>query len=253
MAQAFRYRVDINNLDARDLAAISAEEIMRMSMPEFLQFQNRLVSVRHRTRYDLAVWEKVIITQEMAKAIFRKGVGQEDNYASSDIRFTKTRAHTNMMRNGEFDQGSLAIITDISAKMSIYPSLPTTQDKGLITNCKATFPAYIDPALILGVWKEQTEVAYKEGDSEIFKGLVSEFPQNDGISGFVGANGGGVAQNVLMAQANLANPRVLHGGEDFSVDVRPLAAFDATAATGINQQVVQKIELKTIELVTVKV
>lgn len=251
--QVFQYRNDINNLNPKDLSAITIDQLMMMSMPEFLNFQNRLVNVRHRKRRDMALYEKTVITPQHHKAIFRKGVGQEDSYATSDTRYTKTRAHTNMQRDGEFQQGSLVIIKDISAIIEFTAGIPTTVEHGLITNAKAVFPTNYDNCLALSAWKRQVELVYKEGESEIVKGDLSEFPQNDGVSGFNGASPGGIAQNAFQPSMAFPNPRVLQGGDDFSVEIRPLCNFDTSQANGINQVIRQIVELYTVELVTVKV
>jgi hypothetical protein len=252
MTPVFRYKTDPNNLDPKSLKEISAAEIMAMSMPEFLQFKSKLANVRHRKRYDVAVFEAVGIPAGTTKTIFRKGIGQEDSLATSDTRFAKTRAHTNMSRDGEFEQGSLVIIEDVSAVQAITSGVPATVVNGIVTNARATFPAFLDPALVLNVWLNQVELAYKEGETEIQKGLLSEFPQNSGVSGFLGASPGGIAQNAFMPVMAMANPRVLEGGEDFSVDIRTLASFDATVATGVGLQITQKVELSTIEVIQVK-
>ena len=246
----FQYKANPNSAQT---SLISADDIQKMSMPEFLQFQNKLSNVRRRVRYDMAVYEKVIIAAGTEKAIFRKGIGQEETFATSDTEYKKTRVHTNMYRNGEFEAGSLVIVTDICACVSIRGGVPTAQAAGVITNAKPDFTVSVDAALALQAWLEQTELIYREGETEIVGGLLSEFPQNRGISGFAGSIQTAIAQNVFMPSFALRNPRVLAGGDDFSVLLRNLAAFDLTAATGINQQIVQKVELETIEIVNVKV
>lgn len=252
--QVFQFKAG-NNFDPAALKSITAGEIMNMTMPEFLAFQERLVRVRRRVRYDTAVYEKVNVTPQMVHTLFRKGLGQTEKYATSDNTYTKTRFNTNMTRNGEFEQGSLTIIYDISAPQAFTAGEATARAaNGAIINPKATFSANNDPALNLKAVQEQFELVYKEGDSEdgIFRGLIKEFSQNNGQSGFLGSSVGGVAQNVLWETKPLDNPRVLEGGEDFSIDLRPLADLDLSAATGINQILVQKVELSVIELITVK-
>jgi hypothetical protein len=244
----FRYKNNPSSLNPAEMSIISANEIMNMTSQEFLNFKGRLANVRHRTRFDTAVWEAAIITPAMVATIFRKGVGQTDKYASSDTTFNKTRAHTNMTRNGEFPQGSLVIVADVIARKAFTSGVPTTVVNGVITNPRATFPAYLDPALALQVWTENVEMAYREDDVDKVADTLNRFPQNDGMSGAIGASQGGIMQNVMMPRFGLHSPRVLDGGDDFSVEIRPLANFDASV-TGINQVIIQRVELETVEVI----
>ena len=231
---------------------ITMKEIQDMSMPEFLQFKDKLVNVRERERYDKAIYEAVNIKAGLVKDIFRKGYGQEDTYATSDTEYKKTKWHTNMHRSGEFEQGSLVIITDISAPKAFFAGKPTTVLNGQVTNAKATFPTDTDPALSLDTWLKCVVLDYREGESSINEEPLRRYPQNDGQSGVIGASQGGLMQNAFMPSVALKNPRTLIGGEDFSVRLTTLHDFDASA-TGLNQVIVQEVILSTIELIRVPV
>jgi hypothetical protein len=251
--RVFRFKTNPDSLSAAEYGIISADEIMRMSSQEFLVFKNRLANVRRRTRYDTAVYEKAVIAAGTTVDLFRAGIGDRQKFATSNAEFLKTRAHTNMTRKGEFEQGSLVIITDIVAKKFFTSGLATTVTDGIVTNSKALAAVPTnDPTLNLLTWIENIELAYKEGEDDKVVNLLSKFTQNDGISGFMGASVGGVAQNFAALGIPLPTPRVLEGGEDFSLQLRHHAAFDTSTATGIDQVVAQRVELETIEVIQVR-
>lgn len=247
MDQVFRFKANSGGT-----SPISMKEIREMSMPEFLQFKDRLVNVRERERYDKAIFEAVIIKAGTIKDIFRKGVGQEDTLATSDTEYKKSRWHTNMHRGGEFEQGAMVVVYDISAPKAFFAGKPTTSTNGAVTNAKATFPADIDPALVMDTWLKCVELDYREGEYSINAEPLRRYPQNDGQSGVLGSSPGGFVQNAFMPSMALKAPRTLEGGDDFSVRLTALHDFDASA-TGINQVIVQEVILSTIELIRVPV
>lgn len=250
MNQVFQFKTNPGSLKPADYSVISIEEIMRMSSNEFLVFQDRLTNVRRRTRYDMAVYSKSLIAAEAKVELFRKGPGEGDVRVGDGSAYNKTRAHTNMPRKGQFPTGSLIIITDVVAKKAFTSSLPTTVVDGIVTNAKALAAvATNDPTLNLLTWLETIELAYREDEMDKISNYLGKFTQNEGISGFMGASVGGVAQNFGALGVALPAPRVIVGEQDFSVQLRHLAPFDLTTATGIDQFVSQRVELETIELI----
>lgn len=245
--QVFEYR-----LPNGKAGYFTTDDIEGMSMPEFLYYKDYLVNVRDVTRYDTAVYEKVVVTSQHVHQLFRKGIGQQDKFATSDNAFVKNEFHTNMPRQGEVPAGGLWILYDVAAPKAFTAGKPTTVGaSGQITNAKATFVASNDPALNLEAWINQMKLKYTEGDSEdgIIRGLLKDFPANTGQSGYLGSSVGGVAQNAMIPNVSLRSPRILQAGQDFTAILQPLCDFDLTTANGIDQMVTQKVELKTIELV----
>lgn len=248
--QVFQFKTNPGLQQATQVGVISIDEIMKMSSAEFLSFQNQLMYVRRRTRYDTAVYPKAIIPAETRAYLFRKGEGDSDTLVGTSTAYAKTRAHTNMPRKGEFPQGALVIITDVIAKKAFFSSVPTTVVNGIPTNTKAiTQVASNDPALNLAVWLEQIELAYREDANPKVINYLGKFTQNEGISGFIGNSVGGIAQNFAAQGIALPAPRVIEGSQDFDVEIHHLADFDTSTATGIDQFVVQRVELETIELI----
>jgi hypothetical protein len=229
---------------------ITLPEIEAMSMPEFVAFENRLLSVRRERRYDVAIWErnKTILPAHF-KEMFRQGVNQKDTYATSDNEYLKSLIHTNMERKGEFASGSIVIVKGVEADFYCTGGKPTAQTAGVVTNAKATFPASIAPALLTKVWNRQTYLEFKRGKDTVVEGLLENFPSKTGLSGSIGANSDAVVQNILIGQPLMPNPQTFTDGQDFYVNVRPLAPeFDNTTATGLDQEIVVKITLETLEL-----
>jgi hypothetical protein len=231
------------------VGVVSIEEIQKMTMAEFLSFEGQLMNVRRRKRRDLAIFEgNTAITPAHAKQVFRKGVGDEDTPATSNVSFVKTRAHTNMNRGGSFGEGSLTVITAIEAYIALTAMKATTYTNGIVTNPLGVAPANYDPALLLKTIAQQFEVGFYRGETLIIDGLVEEFPQVNGFSGFAGASPGALVQNALLPNNYLNNPQSLKDDEDFHVQITPLAALDLTTATGLNVPFNVGVKLSTIEV-----
>ncbi|HEX9961137.1 MAG TPA: hypothetical protein VGB00_09410 [Pyrinomonadaceae bacterium] len=229
---------------------ISLADIEKMEMPEFIAFEGRLLSMRRERRYDVAIWEdNTTILPAHFKEMFRTGVNQKDTYATSDTEFLKSLIHTNMERKGEFAAGSIVIVKNVEAEFYCTGGTPTTQLAGVVTNAKASFPSYIAPAMLTKVWNRQTYLEFKRGKDTVVEGLLENFPTKTGLTGAIGANSDAIVQNVLYSLPLMPNPQTFTDGQDFYVNVKPLAAsFDNTNATGVGQELVVKVTLETLEL-----
>lgn len=228
--------------------AITAAELEKMTIPQFATIENRLLNVRHDRRYDTAI--HLTNTTALAgtkKNLFRKGLDQQETYVGSATEYTKDYNHTNMLRDGEFEQGDWIIIKNLEVELPAFGGKPTTQAAGKITNAKATFPATYDPSLAIYAFLSQLWIRFKRGKTVIFENKAINFPQKVGIFATYGANSGAYAQN--GAGMNLMpNVQVLAGGDDFGVEAELLADFDLTTATGLNMEWFYRINLETIEL-----
>ncbi len=247
--QVYKFKTNPNSLSPAEYGVITAAEIMQMTTNEFLHFKGQLANVRERTRYDTAVYEKGLIKAGLTVDLFRRGIGDKEKFANSNNEFTKTLAHTNMPRKGEFPQGSLIIIWDVVAKKAVTSGLAAGITDGIITNPKATFPGTIDPALVLLPWLEHVHLAYREDEADKIRNYLGKFTQNEGVSGVIGASAGGVVQNFAAMGYALRRPRSLEGGQDFSCQLTHAADYDTSTASGIDQVVSQRIELETIEVI----
>lgn len=233
------------------LGTIDRDRIEAMTMPEFLEFENQLVNVRRRKRRDQAVWRSnTAITTAMSKRIFTVGVGNNEAFADDPNTFySKTRAHTNMYRNGQFTNGSLNIITAIEAYYSCFALRATTYTGGQVTNPLGVAVANYDPGLLIHTIGRQFEVGLYRGETLIVDGLVEEFQQMNSHSGVAGAAVGALFQNAGIQATFLENPQVLQDDDDFSVNVAPLTALDLTTASGLTLvSLTIMVKLNTIEL-----
>ena len=247
---AFPYVKEITNLNSKTIGQILPHELEGMSLPEFFTFQERLVKVRRNRRRDMAVWQanKKILPSHVGN-IFRKGNGQQQSYASSETEtYKQTKVHTNMSKDGEFEKGSLVIIYAIEVPFPVT-SKAATQTNGVVTNPKAVFTDSFDPALLAVSWLAQGELSFWRGETEILRSLLEDFPAYTGLTGVLGSNQGALIQNGNHHMNILPNVIVLEGGDDFHVEINPLAEYDMTSATGLGLEMTQQVKLHTIELV----
>jgi hypothetical protein len=231
------------------LSDIDARSLENNTVPKFLQLEGNLHSVRRNRYYDVVAWEidTLVEPKHVAKA-FRKGFDQVQKFATSNNEYTKTLAHTNMSKDGEFEAGSVVVLKNIEVQMIVTSGRPTAQSAGIVTNPKAAFTnTTIDPALIAHAWLNQTWIQFKRGKTIICEGLAIDFQQKAGVSGQLGGSAGGFVQNNAYSASLLPNVQVFGIGDDFEVVVTPLANFDLTSATGINREIAMKVVLDVIE------
>lgn len=226
-------------------------QIKAMSLREYLQRDSRVLNARQQTFWDSAyLVAATAITPSHIKQLFRKGATDDDtvmNVPSTAIP-RKGFGMTNMIKNGEFSQGTLTILKRIEVDLVITQNVATTYDAtGLITNAALTAAATNDPVLTLQALKSQFLLRLKRGANQqiITEGLLEEFPSSCTISGAGG--GGNWAQNGpgVVNDEKLMCPEVFEGGEDFYIEIEPL-----NQSLTLPVPVLIQVKLKTTQIFT---
>ncbi len=240
-----QFVADINNLNSRAMGVMSLDDVKMMSLPEFIQFENRILNFRKTRRYATGLWKNTVtITPEHKASLFTAGVGetvQWANDAADDIKLS--RVHTNMPKKGEYQNGEVAIIRNFEAIVGFTAGAPTTTADGIASQpAVAAFPTNVDVFLLQDVVCGQFNLAFMRGNREvIFEGLLEDFPQTVGKSGASGAHAGAFSQNTAFGSPNMmTRPEVIEDDDDFEVEIQPLAPSLAmsTAARDIKIKVV---------------
>lgn len=230
---------------------ISIEEIKRMDINEFYRFKDRLTSLRENVRYDTRIYNSgTAVTSDQLATFFVAGIGDQDVVVNVPATsYTKQRFHTNMLKGGQFGEGSLTIVYGIEYSFSLSALKGTTYTNasayGANTNPLGVDIALFDPALMVKDWNNQTELQFWRDEDVIVKNKTKYFPENGGISGFMGSNEGGIAQNSNFGyQELLNNPQVFRNDENFSFPTVHLAPWDLSAMA---MQQTAIIQLRTME------
>ncbi len=223
-----KFKLDLNNLNSAAVGTMTLDKVRDMTLPEFIEFQGRLLNLEKRRRYDTAHYKSSIaITPAHTKSLFRTGVNEVDAWANDDSDpIRKTLAHTNMPRKGEWQPGEVAIIHRIEAVSTITAGKPAASNDGIVSDPAVTaFPTNIDVFLMQQTIGNQFGLRMVRGNKQtVAEGRVVDFPQASGISGVGGAAPGAFSQNMAFAQENLlVKPQVIEGKEDFEIQLEPLA------------------------------
>jgi hypothetical protein len=228
---------------------VSLDEISKMTSEEFAAIDGRLLSVRRRKRHDVACFEAVSIAAGTNKDIFRKGIGQQDTYATSNTAFTKTRWHTDMARDGDFGEGSLTIIKSIEVGIATFALKGTTYTAGAVTNPLGVAISNYDPALLEATLVKWAEINFFRGETYIVGGQAEDFGQANIVTGVAGAAVGAIFQNGSgLEDGLLDNPQVFRDNEDFHVNVNALHALDMSTGSGLFFPVNVFVKFDTTEL-----
>lgn len=227
------------------------KDIQQMTLNEYLRKDSRVQNARQQTFWDTAVLAAATaITPAHKKELFRKGYTDDDtvmNVPATQIA-RKGEIMTNMIKNGEFSQGTITILKRIEVDLTISTNAATTYEKtGFISNAALTAAATHDPALTLQALKSQFKLTLLRGANGqiITSGLLEEFPISCSISG--AGVGIGFVQNGpgVVNDEKLMCPEVFEGGEDFWVEIQPLAD-----SLTIPVPVVIQVKLKTTQIFT---
>jgi hypothetical protein len=203
-------------------------EIRGMTLREYLQKDSRILNARQQTFWDTAVLAPAVaVTPQHVKELFRKGYTDDDtimNVPATQIP-RKGFVMTNMIKNGEFAQGTLTILKRIEVDLVIFQNVATTYlNTAFPSNTALTAAATNDPLLTIQTLKSQFLLRLKRGANNqvITEGLLEEFPSTCTISGAGG--GGNWAQNGpgVVNDEKLMSPEVFEGGEDFFIEIVPL-------------------------------
>lgn len=233
--KVFQYKMDINNLNSKAIGTILAHDFKEMTLPQYQEFDGRLVGVKRRKRYCLVVFKNEVIPAGVEHKVFGKGIGQTDhrfNDKTAETGAYEVKAgHTNMQLNGSFQQGDLTVIRAIEIPV-VFPTCPPTGvTEGLVTNPLAiTNKTNYAAENFVHYFPKAFEIEYFElGKSKIPAASLADFPMIEGgVVANAGANFGGIAQNGLIPRkAEAMNKvRVLAGDMAFHIMLRSLYAFD---------------------------
>lgn len=224
------YRLDINNLNNKATGSISLADIREMSIPEFIQFQDRIVGLNKYRRYDTALYKNSIaITPSHTAAMFTLGVGENDQWANDPTdTIKKTDVHTNMPVHGRWQPGEVAIIWQIEAVVGFNAGKPTTSADGIVSQPAVAFATNIDVFELQDVADRQFKIQMLRGNKNVVaEGRLGDFPQKTGKSGSGGSSATATSmfsQNMGFGDTNiLVKPQVIEGGEDWQISLQPLA------------------------------
>jgi signal peptidase I len=235
--QMFNFKMDINNLNSKAVGVILGKDLKEMTLPQFEEFDKRLVKVVRRKRFDTIVFKNEVIPAGFIHRVFHKGLGQVNtkfNDKSAAGEYDVTRRHSNMQLNGSFQQGDVTIIRAIEIPV-VFPSCPPTAAvNGIVTNPTAiTNKTNYSAGSMAHHFPKAFEVRYFElGKQKIPSSSMDDFGMIEGgVAGYAGASPDGVASNALLPRKTEAmnKVRILIGDSNFYLEVESIQEFNMTS------------------------
>jgi hypothetical protein len=226
-------RVKVRERDG--IKEFSLKEISEMPLPAYYRKKDKIMNARRETYYDTLIidpsagWDLSRVGK-----LFTRGIGDEGIVTNTGTAFAeKDYFDTNMLSGGEFDGESTVIVHSFEVEMFLCAALPTTVDRGRITNPKPNAEASLQysASLLFQSIINQTRFTFYRSDSPQETGFLNELTCRLGpTASFGGDLNEGFIQNVIPVDNNrLDRPKVFTNGK-FHVRLEPLAALTALQA-----------------------
>lgn len=214
---------------------LSLQELEAMTLSQFYSYKGSIVNAQSHFYYDSTYIKVGVAVQANAKkSLFTLGKNETDTqFGTSTTTGEKTEFLTNMISNGEFDNGTNFIMEGCGVQCVAPANLPTTVGaNGAITAPNYTASVVIDGGNNLQAILNNLELRFIRGE-EIKKRAPLMFwpaPPGVGLEGAVGSPNAGFVQNGRGGLVQFTHPVVLEAGDKFQFDVANIcgAAFTPT-------------------------
>lgn len=214
---------------------LSLQELESMPLSQFYTYKGNIVNAQSAFYYDSTyVKVGVAVPANAKKSLFTLGKNETDTqFGTSTTTGEKTEFLTNMISNGQFDNGTNFIMEGAGVQVIATADLPTTVG----ANGAITAPNYTASVVISGVNNlmmilNNLELRFLRGEDVKKRGPLQFWPAPPGV-GLEGASGspnGGFFQNGRFGLVQFTHPVVLEGGDKFQFDLANIAqaAFTPT-------------------------
>lgn len=210
---------------------ISLDEVSRTPMNRFAGYMDNIVGARIQTYYDAIVLVAgTALTAGSKVSLFKEGLEDDGKIWNTGTAYTKTKFHTNMVEDGQFEYGVTVIVVAFELLFMALPAKAAGATNGVITDAAdhGTQPAGYNVSQYARALMLQNNYTFRRGsDTSEENGLLVELPSNVGLSGSFGAQANAaIVQNSLGSQSArmLEYPKVLHSKENFQIDIEALAS-----------------------------
>jgi hypothetical protein len=240
-------QLETQKIKNADGSVISLAALKKMSWSQIRELEPVMRGARIEEFYDTAVIEpdgtNGIVAAGDKITLFRKGMNQDDTYFSqggvATGKYNKVPyLDTNMNKDGEFETGQAFLIQEIETVVCATANVKSggvaangTPNSPVITSTGTNY----DPAVLMQMVLNQFYLRFKRNTNVQHEGLLREFPTRYGMSGAYGASIGGFVQNTSFGgdTNRLAEPEIISGNQDFSVELEYLGELFDTSV--VNQ------------------
>ena len=224
-------------------SVIPAIDIESMPVSRFQTYKGDLVNAQFAYYYDTAYAKiGVAIPANAKQSLFTLGKNETGTqFGTSTTTGEKGEFLTNMVSNGEFDNGTNFIMEGAGVQIVMSSDLATTVgENGQITAPNYTASVVISAVNNLLAAQENLELRFIRGD-EIKKRAPLQFwpaPPGLGLEGASGSPNGGFFQNSRGGLVQFPHPVVLESGDKFQFDLANIGGAAWTPTLGFKVRVV---------------
>jgi len=207
---------------------LDIRKLNRTPLSDYYRMAGKFVNVENYIYEATALYAAgTPITTEHVAELFTAGHNQPGLVVNTGAVIAPKQGKnlTNMVTDGEFDNGTSFLLEMICADVFLTSEPPTSVVNGAIVN-PATNPIanYSAPNHYKAV-SRQWELAFIRGEDQVIvDGKLYEFPSPFVASGAFGASAGGFIQNGFSIPSwnKLSEIQALQSNDRFRVEVRPL-------------------------------
>lgn len=225
------------------LRELSLQELEVMPISQFYTYKGAIVNAQSKFYYDSTyIKAGVAVPANAKKSLFTLGKNETDTqFGTSTTTGEKTEFLTNMISNGEFDNGTNFIMEGAGIQCVAAANLPTTVGaNGAVTAPNYTASVVIDGGNNLSMILNNLELRFIRGEEIKKRGPLAFWPAPPGIGleGAVGSPNAGFIQNSRGGLVQFSHPVVLEAGDKFQFDVANIAQAAFTPTTELLLRVV---------------
>lgn len=207
---------------------LTPQMLEAMPLAQFYQYKGQMVNAQSAFYYDSTyVKAGVAVTSNARKSLFTLGKSETDTqFGTSTTTGEKTEFLTNMISNGEFDNGTNFIMEGAGVQIVTSSNKPSVVG----ANGAITTPSYTASVVGSGVNNllmvvNNLHLRFIRGE-EIKKAAPLQFwpaPPGIGLEGAFGSPNDGFSQNGRGGLVQFTHPVVLEAGDKFQFDLVNLA------------------------------
>jgi hypothetical protein len=225
------------------LRELSLQELEAMPLSQFYEYKGSIVNAQSAFYYDSTyIKVGVAVPANAKKSLFTLGKNEQDTqFGTSTTTGEKTEFLTNMISNGQFDNGTNFIMEGAGIQCIAPANLPTTVGaNGAITAPNYTASVVIDGGNNLQMALNNLELRFIRGEDVKKRGpaIMWPAPPGVGLAGAFGSPNGGFAQNGAAGLVQFTHPVVLEGGDKFQFDLANVAQAAWTPTTELLVRVI---------------
>jgi hypothetical protein len=226
------------------------DDIKNMPIEQYYSVKNHIVNARKETYYDTFIFDPATtIAANLEDLLFTRGRNQEGAISNTGVEIAKkTLWHTNLNRNGEFDNDATVLIHSMEVAIFMPTILPVAGNyaQGILSNPipSAEGAQAWSASLTYHMLKDSLHFVFVRSEQDQERGFLEEWTTRVGPTAVLGGdvNEGFVQNASFRENLKFDRVKVFEGGDStFQVKMSNIAGAALTLQTFI----VGRVKLRT--------